>query len=76
MLRFDADSEEGERQGGRSANRFLPLRPQLKLEWHRAGGSKTRCLRITQKEEKVVRQKLQAKCVMGGQDEIEHHINI
>ncbi|KAL3140673.1 hypothetical protein ABBQ32_005238 [Trebouxia sp. C0010 RCD-2024] len=33
----------------------------LKLEWHRTNNTRTRCLRITQKEEKVVRKKLQSK---------------
>ena len=35
----------------------------LKLEWHKAASSRMRCLRITQKEEKQVRNKLQAKWV-------------
>ena len=33
----------------------------LKLEWHRHSNQKSRCLRITQKEEKLVREKLNAK---------------
>ncbi|EFJ43623.1 hypothetical protein VOLCADRAFT_96164 [Volvox carteri f. nagariensis] len=39
----------------------LILDKTLKLEWHRAANVRTRCLRITQKEEKNVRSKLQAK---------------
>ncbi len=30
----------------------------IKLEWHRVNNSRTRCLRITSKEEKTVRSKL------------------
>jgi DNA mismatch repair protein MSH2 len=33
----------------------------IKLEWHKAANTRTRCLRITQKEEKAVRSRLQAK---------------
>jgi DNA mismatch repair protein MSH2 len=33
----------------------------LQLEWHKAANTRTRCLRITQKEEKVVRSKLHAR---------------
>ena len=33
----------------------------VKLEWHKAANARTRCLRITQKEEKAVRGRLQAK---------------
>uniref|UniRef100_A0A7S2Z125 DNA mismatch repair proteins mutS family domain-containing protein n=1 Tax=Chloropicon laureae TaxID=464258 RepID=A0A7S2Z125_9CHLO len=32
----------------------------IKLEWHRVGGTRTRCLRITAKEEKAVRRRLQS----------------
>ncbi|GLI63268.1 hypothetical protein VaNZ11_006172 [Volvox africanus] len=39
----------------------LILDKTLKLEWHKAAHVRTRCLRITQKEEKNVRSKLQAK---------------
>lgn len=39
----------------------LVLDKTLKLEWHKAANSRTRCLRITQKEEKVVRSKLHAR---------------
>lgn len=38
------------------------LDKNIKLEWHRASNCKTRCLRITQKEEKLVRAKLQNRC--------------
>ena len=40
----------------------LVLDKTVKLEWHKAANSRTRCLRITQKEEKAVRGRLQAKC--------------
>ena len=33
----------------------------LKLEWHKVANTRTRCLRITQKDEKIVRKKLQSK---------------
>lgn len=36
----------------------LVLDKTLKLEWHKVANSRARCLRITQKEEKVVRSKL------------------
>ncbi|GAX83908.1 hypothetical protein CEUSTIGMA_g11332.t1 [Chlamydomonas eustigma] len=39
----------------------LELGKTIKLEWHRFSNTKSRCLRITQKEEKVVRAKLNAK---------------
>jgi DNA mismatch repair protein MSH2 len=39
----------------------LVLDKTIKLEWHKAANSRTRCLRITQKEEKVVRSKLHAR---------------
>lgn len=39
----------------------LILDKTVKLEWHRTNNTRTRCLRITQKEEKLVRKKLQAK---------------
>eukprot|EP00891_Asterochloris_glomerata_P003123 jgi/Astpho2/3123/fgenesh1_pm.00051_%23_46_t len=39
----------------------LIMNKTIKLEWHRLNNSRTRCLRITQKEEKQVRKKLQAK---------------
>ncbi|GFR44787.1 hypothetical protein Agub_g6119, partial [Astrephomene gubernaculifera] len=42
----------------------LILDKSIKLEWHRAANTRTRCLRITQKEEKNVRGKLQAKYVI------------
>ena len=43
----------------------VPLGPCLarRLDWHKAGNQRLRCLRITSKEEKNVRQKLQ---VGGG----------
>lgn len=37
----------------------LELGKTLKLEWHKASNQRTRCLRITAKEEKAVRGKLQ-----------------
>lgn len=40
----------------------LVLDKTVKLEWHKAANARTRCLRITQKEEKTVRARLQAKC--------------
>jgi len=36
----------------------LVLDKTIKLEWHKAANTRTRCLRITQKEEKKVRSKL------------------
>ncbi|KAG2424130.1 hypothetical protein HXX76_014804 [Chlamydomonas incerta] len=39
----------------------LELGKTIKLEWHKAANSRSRCLRITQKEEKNVRGKLQSK---------------
>lgn len=39
----------------------LVLDKTIKLEWHKAANTRTRCLRITQKEEKAVRSRLQAK---------------
>lgn len=39
----------------------LVLDKTIKLEWHKAANTRTRCLRITQKEEKVVRAKLHAR---------------
>lgn len=39
----------------------LLLDKTIKLEWHRAANTRTRCLRITNKEEKNVRSKLNAK---------------
>lgn len=41
----------------------LVLDKSIKLEWHKVSNQKTRCLRITAKEEKVVRKKLQAKYI-------------
>lgn len=38
----------------------LQLDKTIKLEWHRAANTRTRCLRITQKEERAVRSKLVA----------------
>ena len=37
----------------------LVMDKTIKLEWHTANNTRTRCLRITQKEEKTVRGKLQ-----------------
>lgn len=39
----------------------LVLDKSIKLEWHKASHQRLRCLRITAKEEKVVRKKLQAR---------------
>ncbi|KAG2428869.1 hypothetical protein HYH02_014280 [Chlamydomonas schloesseri] len=39
----------------------LELGKSVKLEWHKAANTRSRCLRITQKEEKNVRGKLQSK---------------
>jgi hypothetical protein len=36
----------------------LELGKSVKLEWHRAAHARTRCLRVTAKEEKAVRAKL------------------
>ena len=40
----------------------MELGKTLKLEWHKASNQRTRCLRITAKEEKAVRGKLQVWC--------------
>eukprot|EP00775_Hariotina_reticulata_P005551 gene5551-5787_t len=42
----------------------LVLDKTIKLEWHKVANSRTRCLRITQKEEKVVRSKLSARYLL------------
>lgn len=42
-------------------NLNLTLDKNIKLEWHRFNNNRNRCLRITSKEEKVVRKQLQAK---------------
>jgi DNA mismatch repair protein MSH2 len=39
----------------------LVLDKTLKLDWHKAGNQRLRCLRITAKEEKAVRKQLQAR---------------
>jgi DNA mismatch repair protein MSH2 len=41
----------------------LILDKSVKLEWHKVSNQKSRCLRITAKEEKIVRKKLQAKYI-------------
>lgn len=41
----------------------LVLDKTIKLEWHKTSNQRMRCLRITAKEEKVVRKKLQAKYI-------------
>lgn len=41
----------------------LILDKSVKLEWHKISNQKIRCLRITAKEEKTVRKKLQAKYI-------------
>lgn len=41
----------------------LVLDKTLKLEWHKASNQRLRCLRITAKEERAVRKKLQARYV-------------
>ena len=46
-----------------SADLGLVLDKTLKLEWHKAANQRVRCLRITAKEEKTVRKKLQARYV-------------
>lgn len=63
-LRQEKDAAEAEidRLASAAAKDLgLVLDKSLKLEWHKAANSKSRCLRITQKEEKVVRAKLAAK---------------
>eukprot|EP00879_Flechtneria_rotunda_P026226 GHRR01027950.1.p1 GENE.GHRR01027950.1~~GHRR01027950.1.p1 ORF type:complete len:833 (+),score=345.51 GHRR01027950.1:1176-3674(+) len=42
----------------------LVLDKTIKLEWHKALNTRTRCLRITQKEERAVRTKLNAKYML------------
>lgn len=39
----------------------LTLDKTLKLEWHKTYNTRSRCLRITSKEERIVRKKLQAR---------------
>lgn len=46
-----------------AADLGLVLDKSIKLEWHKMSNQKTRCLRITAKEEKGVRKKLQAKYI-------------
>lgn len=48
----------------------LDLDKTLKLEWHKASNTRTRCLRITSKDEKVVRNKLSMRCVRGQACEV------
>lgn len=63
-LRDEKDSIEAEitkLASAASKDLGLVLDKTLKLEWHKAANSRTRCLRITQKEEKVVRAKLHAR---------------
>ena len=60
-LREEKDGVEAEiaRLAGAAAKDLgLVLDKSLKLEWHKAANTRTRCLRITQKEEKAVRGKL------------------
>lgn len=47
--------------GAIAADLGLQLDKTLKLEWHRTNNQKSRCVRITQKEERAVRKSLQAK---------------
>ncbi|KAJ9510060.1 hypothetical protein QJQ45_011708 [Haematococcus lacustris] len=49
-----------------AADLGLALDKQLKLEWHKVANTSTRCMRITQKDEKTVRSKLQAKYKLLG----------
>ncbi|KAF6256271.1 DNA mismatch repair protein [Scenedesmus sp. NREL 46B-D3] len=63
-LRDDKDAVEAEIASLAAAaakDLGLILDKTIKLEWHKAANTKTRCLRITQKEEKVVRSKLNAR---------------
>ncbi|WIA29725.1 hypothetical protein OEZ86_012205 [Tetradesmus obliquus] len=63
-LRDDKDAVESEIASLAAAaakDLGLILDKTIKLEWHKAANTKTRCLRITQKEEKVVRGKLNAR---------------
>lgn len=63
-LRDEKDAIEGEISklaGAAAKDLGLVLDKTVKLEWHKAANSRTRCLRITQKEEKQVRSKLHAR---------------
>eukprot|EP00798_Chlamydomonas_sp_ICE-L_P022047 gene22047-29111_t len=60
------EKEEVEAEVDRVANSVardlgLEMNKTIKLEWHKASNHRTRCLRITQKEEKAVRSKLNAR---------------
>lgn len=43
----------------------LELGKTLKMEWQKVSNTRLRCLRITSKEEKAVRSKLQVRRVLG-----------
>ncbi|KAF8073199.1 MUS1 [Scenedesmus sp. PABB004] len=64
-----AEKEEAEAEIARLAaaaakDLGLVLDKTLKLEWHKAAHARSRCLRITQKEEKAVRAKLNARYIL------------
>ena len=63
---IQVEKEEVEREILQLANAAaddlgLVLEKTVKLEWHKSSNQRLRCLRITAKEEKAVRKKLQAK---------------
>jgi len=63
-LKSEKDEIEAEIDGlaaAAASDLGLQLDKTIKLEWHKYANTRTRCLRITQKEEKAVRGKLNAK---------------
>lgn len=57
----EIESEISRLAGSAAKDLGLVMDKSIKLEWHKASNSRTRCLRITQKEEKLVRAKLHAR---------------
>lgn len=69
LLELDAERRKVEKRiddlfNAAAADLGLVADKTIKLEWHKAANTRTRCLRITQKEEKTVRKKLQAKYLL------------
>jgi DNA mismatch repair protein MSH2 len=61
--RAGVEAEIAELAAEAAADLGLVLDKTLKLEWFKAGRERARCLRVTAKEERLVRKKLQAKYV-------------
>ncbi|KAI8110889.1 hypothetical protein M9434_004463 [Picochlorum sp. BPE23] len=61
--KVDVEQEIQEAADAAAQDLGLVLDKTIKLEWHKVSNQKTRCLRITAKEEKSVRKKLQAKYI-------------